>query len=214
MMRWLPALGAMGCATAGTFQTAHTVGPGGWEAGGDASVLYIVDLSSDVPYLPIPHLSGRVGVSERTELGGSVGIDGLKTYAKVQLTNVDDEGVVVSVLGGTKVLPLPANETVGALLGAEEAVLVGIPTGDVGQVVFVGRGAQDFGFVGENRAVLIWAGGGVGWSYQVDDRFRLMPEVGAMTPVWGVDGGRPNDATGPQSLIIQVGLGAAFGQRR
>lgn len=211
-MRSLPLLGLMGCATAGTFQTAHTVGPGGWEAGGDASVLVVVDQASDYPYLPIPHLSGRVGVSERTELGGSVGIDGLKANVKVQLTPVHDEGVVVSVLGGTKVLPLPTPDTSGVLLGAEEAVLVGIPTADVGQLVLVGRGAQDVGFVGSNRATLLWAGGGLGWSWQVDERFRLMPEVAAMVPLWVVD--ESGDGSFPQGLFVQFGLGAAFGERR
>jgi hypothetical protein len=198
------------CATAGNFQTAHTVGPGGWELGADGSALVIVDVSGDVPYLVLPRVSGRVGVSERTELGGSVGLDGIKFGPRVQLTDPSDEGVVVTAGVSGKVLPLPSPDTLGVLVGAEESLYVGLPTSPESQLVLMGRAAQDVGVVDSNQATLLWAGGAVGWSWSPDGRFRLMPEVGAMVPLLVVDG---DDNTGLDGGIVQLGLGVAYGKR-
>ncbi len=200
------------CATAGSFQTAHTVGPGGWEVGADASVLGIIDLSGDVPYLVLPRAAGRVGVSERTELGASVGIDGVKVGPRVQLTNTDDEGVVVTAGLSGKVLPLPTPEQPGVLVGAEESLYIGLPTSPESQLVLVGRAAQDVGLVDGNQATLVWAGGAVGWSWSPDGLFRLMPEVGAMVPVVVIDDGGGN--SGLAGGTVQVGLGFAYGRRK
>lgn len=212
-MRSALVLLATGCATAGSFQTAHTVGPGGWELGADGSALVIVDQTGDVPWLVLPRGAVRVGVSERTEVGGSVGLDGVKVGPRVQLTDTDDEGVIATVGVSAKALPFPTGESnPGVLLGAEESLYVGVPTSEVGQLVLVGRTAQDVGFANGNQATLLWAGGGVGFSWFADEHFRLAPEVGAMVPVLVVD--ESGDASGFRGAVVQVGIGFAYGQRR
>ncbi len=211
-MRTVLLLGALtGCATAGNFQTAHTTGPGGWEVGADVSAAVIVDVSGDLPYLPLPRVAGRVGVSERTELGGSLGLEGAKLGPRVQLTDPDDEGVIVTVGLAGKFLPLPSpDDGFGWLAGAEESVYVGFPV-QQSQLVLLARGAQDVGRVAES-ATLVWTGGGVGWSWSPDERFRLMPEVGVMVPVYVSGSG--GDNTGFGGGVVQLGVGFAYGQRR
>jgi len=212
-MGWAVGLLGCGCATAGSFQTAHTVGPGGWELGADGSALVIVDQTADMPYLVLPRVAGRVGVSERTELSGSVGLDGVTFGPRVQLTDTDDEGVIVTVGASAKALPFPTGESGLAMLaGAAESVYVGLPTSEVGQVVLVGRAAQDVAFGSGNQATLLWGGGSLGYSWFADERFRLAPEVGAMVPMLVVD--ESGDTTGFPGAVVQVGLGFAYGRRR
>ena len=211
MKRLVMVIFAGGCATAGTFQTADTLGRGGWEAGGDLSALVIVDPASGNPWLLNPRLVGRAGVSDRVDLGGSVGLDGLRASAKVQLN--DDDGVVVSVMPGARYLALPnLGGTTVHLVGLEQAVLVGFPTSPGGQVVLVARSAEDLGLVDGSTTLLWWGGGSLGWSFRPDDApVRVMPEVGLMAPL--VISGDDSTEVGPDGLIVQAGFGVVFGRQ-
>ena len=209
MNGWSVAVFALGgCATAGTFQSAETLGPGGWEVGGDVSVLRILDPSADDPWLPSPRGVLRVGVSERVDVGGSVGVEGLRLQTKVQATPTDDTGVMVSLMPGVRLLPLPRAAGDGAaLIGVDQTGLVGFPTSATTQLVASVRSAQDVALV-DDPGVLVWVGGALGWTYRpADAPARVMPEVGAMAIVAG-----PGD--GQVGVIAQAGVGVVLGRKK
>lgn len=198
-----------GCATAGTFQTADTLGPGGWEAGGDLSALTIID-GGDTVTLPLPRGVVRFGLGERGELGGSLGLDGVRGYGKIQLTGPDSP-LIVSVAPGVRWLPLPnGGDGSGALYGLEQALLAGVPVGEHTQIVVTARLTEDVGRVDQRTAFLMWAGGTAGVSFRLGDLVRLHPELGLMAPVVVVS---DTTSVGPDALTVQAGLGLVFGRR-
>lgn len=204
------AAGASACATSGAYQTADVVGRSGWEVGGDLSALRIVDPEGDDVTLVLPRAVGRFGLSDRFELGGSVGLDGVRGYGKVQVTP-PGRGPIVSLAPGVRLLPLPSGGTGGgALVGLEQALFFGVPVGDAGQFVASARVAADVGRVDQNLAFLTYVGGTVGGSVTLGTWGRVHPELGVMTPVVVV-----TDATrfGPQALLVQAGVGFVVGRR-
>jgi hypothetical protein len=205
-VRTLVLLGAMGlasCATAHSFQTADTVGRDGWEVGVDGSGVVMREPNGPAAW-PFPRLGGRVGVSERTEVVGSVGFDGVKGGARVQLSTPGADGPVASVgVVGKSTAPFVVEA--GSWGGLEETVYVGFPWQDV-QLVLHLRSAQDLGWRTNPSQLWFGGGGGVSWRPGMG-RWRLMPEAGAMAPT-------QVDPRQPQRPTAYLGLGVAYGRRR
>lgn len=208
VLLWLLA----GCASSSSFQTADVLRPGGWEAGGDLSAALITGSGAqDIPYLVLPRGVVRVGLLKRLDLGASVGLDGVRLQPKIQLTKPGGRGLIVSVAPALRVLPLPTPNGTRVLTGVEEGVLVGLPFAKDFQLVGVGRGAQDFTTVDGDAVFLVWAGGSVGLSWQALPGLRLMPEVGAMAPLYVTDGDTAN--SGLNAAVFQLGVGIVAGRR-
>ncbi len=79
------AAATLGCASAGSMQTAHTLGKGKGQLGIELSEQALVTRDSVAAY-PMLGVAGRYGVSERIDLGGRIGPSGLELQMKFQLT--------------------------------------------------------------------------------------------------------------------------------
>ncbi len=143
-------------------------------------------MAPDLNYIPFARVDGRYGASERVEITGSAGLDGLRGGARVQVTNPDDEGVVVTLgaTAGAAVNPWASQDDT-VTVGAQERVYVGVPVPDAeNQLVLTAALAQygpttDIG--DELFQSSFWYGVGVGWSSTMN-AFRFMPELGWTRP--------------------------------
>lgn len=196
----------VGCATAGTLETASTLGAGrlqvGLEAGVQGNTALKQPLSAftsgttaarfdtsepQVP-VPVPHaaVALRFGVADRLDLAARVGTSGLGLGMKLRLSPEGWDRLFVSLSPALSVqaLPLPALAVTATL-----PVLVGIRLRERDELVLTVRAHEVAGgfavpqlFAG-GAAHVLSVGGSVGYALAVAPHVRVMPEVALLVPV-------------------------------
>lgn len=203
----LAAAGTHGCATLGTLQTANTLGAGNFQMGLEPAFEMGVGTPQPI-YVPRFDLALRYGVADRVDLAGRIGSTGLELGAKFQLTDPADKGLVLSlapsVAGGA--VPIPDNPI--GVVYVTLPLLLGVGVGHGHQLVFAGKVANWMllGDIGLSSLVLdeLVVGGSVGFVLKLHEKFRLMPEVSVMRPVW------VSEDLGGTSMMGSAAFGNAF----
>ena len=122
-----------GCATAGTFQTASTVGEDNFQFAVEPSIVGTSEV--DNTRVPMASISGRYGLSDTAEIGGRLGPGGFELLSKFQLTEPGADGVIVSVapsVGG--VAGAIGGDGIG-VMNIGVPLLIGIPSGKRNELV-------------------------------------------------------------------------------
>lgn len=177
----------VGCSH-GHYQRAKTLGAGGdeWAIRLDG-VLVLRDPSDPGGpidgALPQGAIRYRAGVSDTVDLGVQIGTDGVELLSKFQLFERDGTRVALAPQAGG----LPAG---GYILRAMLPVLVGFEFGrhelTLGaRAAFLGYDIQ--GRLGGSGAVLTMGASASG-SFAISERWRLVPELGFVRPMYATDG--------------------------
>ena len=213
------AISSLGCASASALQTASTNGRGKAQLGIELSEQAIASRDSLGAY-PMVGISGRIGVSDRVDLGARIGPSGGELQAKFQLTK-PPPAIVVSLAPSSG---LWAWYTEGVWLGSynlQLPVLIGIPLRNQHQIVLGPRVHQSiFGAsFGTARGIVattyVGTTLGIAWKVPVPgSSVRIMPEIGLLAPLASfVD--RTDDVGGlawfGDKWIVQGNLGVLIG---
>ncbi len=175
-----------GCASVGAVQPAHVLGRGKGQLG--VALAYQAQLLPGAARgYPMGGLVGRLGVSDRVDVGVHLGPSGLLGETKVQLSGGGPSpgGVPSSVVVSlAPYLGWAGGEHEGAVLRSYHAglpLLVGVPLGDERQLVLAPRihGQHLFGSAGSAGGFynLLYAGGSVGLALR-HQRSWIVPELG------------------------------------
>lgn len=199
----------LSCATVGTLQTADPLGKGNYEVGIEPGAAIFGADGGSVP-LPAFDVTLRAGVSERVDVSGSLGFSGLGVGTKILLTPPDSDLVYVSVAPSATVFALGVT-----LYQFELPVLVGVPFGPH-QLVVAPKLYDYFGSTvdGAANANLLTVGGSAGFSFQVGENVRVMPEYAVVVPVAGsaaVLGESTGGGVSGGYAISQLSLGVGVG---
>lgn len=171
-----------GCMSLSTQTRARTLEAGKTEVTASLGGVYHADIAP--PVLPDVQVHVRHGVSDRVELGASLGSSGLSAAVKVGLVRSETprSGLNLSLHPKVTAAFWPGNE--GGLLSAQGSLplLVGIPLGEH-ELTF----APGLRYVTETLQRFepsnLLAGATVGIAFRVTKSFTLTPEVGLYTPL-------------------------------
>jgi len=143
---------------------------------------------------------------------------GLELGAKFQLTDPADKGLVLSlapsVAGGA--VPIPDNPI--GVVYVTLPLLLGVGVGHGHQLVVAAKVANWMllGDIGLDSLVLdeLVVGGSVGFVLKLHEKFRLMPEVSVMRPVWVSEDlggtGTMGSAAFGNAFLVQFSVAALF----
>jgi hypothetical protein len=215
----LAALFLSGCASAGSMQTAHTNGRGKAQLGIELSEQVLPSRYSVTAY-PMVGVSGRVGVSDRVDLGGRIGPSGGELMMKVQLTR-PPPSIVVSLAPSSGLWAWYTEGVWLASYNLQLPVLIGIPLRDQHQIVLGPRIHQSiFGAsFGTTKGLVantyVGSSAGIAWKLPVTSTsVRLMPEIAFLYPL-AVFVDRTDDVGGlawfGDKWIVQGNLGFLIG---
>ncbi len=205
-----------GCTAINQYQKAETLGEGNHEVGVDAS-MYGVSGGGAAGgiFTLVPNVTYRYGVSDTFDIGGRFGFSGLELLLKWMLADGDDVKVSIApTLGGFAV---GSGGTSVGFVDLGIPVLIGIPTGNGGEVV-IGPREQTYLLFGSGAgtggsATVIFLGSTFGYSAPVSDSFRIHPEIGFLFPAVAsasVGGTGASTASFGGGFIWSVGAGFAF----
>jgi len=212
-----------GCATANSYQTASTIGDGNFQFVVEPSLLgFTVDEGTGST--GIVDISGRFGVSDNMEIGGRLGSSGVELMSKYQFTEPGSDGPIVSIAPSIGGFAAGIGGTGAGLLNVEIPVLIGLPVGESSELV-LGPKIVDTYLLATVEGVsananILWVGSTIGYAAQVGERFKLLPEVGVIYPVYGSASASDGSETASESGSIgggvswQAGMGLMFGQTR
>ncbi len=220
-MSLLPLLAVLsGCATVGTFQTADTLGTGGFQMGIEPSWWGVAASGEAVGFLH-GGVSGRYGVNDRLDVGGRIGSSGMEILFKYQFTDPATGGPIVSIApSGGGFGALGAGGGAG-LLAFQVPVIIGFPTAGGSQFVLAPKVHEYLvlaGDSGDSASVSMTSlGASVGYAARLGPGFRLLPEVAFVYPVIGA--ANASNASSDveflgEGVLFQVGLGLLLGGDR
>jgi len=227
----------VGCATAGTFQTASTVGEDNFQLGVEPSIVGISgsgdltaltsagdETGSASGYFPTASISARYGITDTSEIGGRLGPGGLELLTKFQFTDPDSDGAVISLAPSISGFVAGGGGVSGGLVNVVVPLLIGMPSGESNELVLGPKVVDTIVFADDNgsnsRAHIVWVGSTVGYSAQLGDRLKLLPEFGLLYPAvgWASASGDGESDSGSGALggfvTWQAGLGFLIGQTR
>jgi len=212
-----------GCATAGTFQTASTVGEDNFQFGAEPSIVG-VSSGGESGFIPMVSISGRYGLSDTTEIGGRLGPGGIDLLTKFQFTDPDSDGTIVSLAPSIGGLVVGGSGGSGGVVNVVVPLLVGFQVGDKNEFVLGPKVVDSiaFGSSGGSSATLnvVSVGTTVGYSAQVGKKLKLLPEFGLLYPVVGSASASSGSESASESSSIgggvtwQAGVGFLIGQTR
>ncbi|MBN1336557.1 MAG: hypothetical protein JXB39_11420 [Deltaproteobacteria bacterium] len=218
-MLLLPLLALLtGCATVGTFQTADTLGTGAFQVGLEPSWWGVAATGEAAGFLH-GGVSARYGVNDRLDVGGRIGSSGLEMLFKVQLTDPQSGGPIVSIApSGGGFGALGAGGGAG-LLAFQVPVILGFPTSGGSQFVLAPKVHEYLILAGTSddsaSLSLTSLGASVGYAARLGPGFRLLPEVAFVYPVLGAadasDQSSQVEFLG-EGVLLQVGLGILLGE--
>jgi hypothetical protein len=193
-----------GCYSFSNFGRARTVDEGHVEAWAAPEAL-VVTSGSGTSIRPIADLGVRYGLTRSVELDARVTSVGASVGPKLSLLRAP------SPSSGVDVALAPALAfTYPDKIAAELPLLVGINLPHRNQIVLAPRVAylDRFGVPGFSRPVsFTFAGGSVGFVWQVTRSFALMPEVSALAQLYAEPGFNSNVGGG---LGLQGGIGFLY----
>jgi hypothetical protein len=208
-----------GCASVGAVQTADTLGKGNLQFAVEPGVQAASSTSGTPGAIVYPHFDAalRYGLSEGVDVGARLGYSMLELQAKFLLTRPGSGGVVASLAPTVGGLGVPAGGSNVGLLTMALPVLFGFQHAHGNELVVGARlqsllvlaGVSD---AGSGAVFSLGAGGSVGYSLRLHERFALIPEVAVVLPltVSGTSGG----AAGQGSAVVQFKVGVVFGKQR
>jgi hypothetical protein len=223
--RALLAIGASlisGCATVGTIQTADTIGEGGFELGVEPT-FWGVSSGGDggIGFVQLG-ISGRFGVSDRTDLGFRVATNGGAEFlSKFSLTEPGSAGIRMALAPSGGGFVAAAGGGAGGILHFQLPLIIGIPVGPH-QLVLTPKVHEwlIFGAGGGGGAggFITSAGGSIGFSLAAGEKLRILPEFSAVAPlaISGTATGAGSDSVdiSGSSTIYQVSFGFLVGKHR
>jgi hypothetical protein len=193
-----------GCYSFSNFGRARVVDEGHTEVWAAPEAL-VVTSGSGASIRPVADLGVRYGFTSSVELDARITSVGASVGPKLQLLRAPSRA------SGVDVALAPAIAfTYPDKVAAELPLLVGInlPRGD--QLVMAPRIAtlERFGVAGFSRPVsFAFAGGSIGYVWQVTRSFALMPEVSALAQLYAEPGFNSNVGGG---LGLQSGIGFLY----
>lgn len=219
-MRILAALFASGCATIGTVQTAGTLGDGDVQVAMEPALW---GHTGTAPFL-VPHvnLAVRYGVGERFDVGARFGSSGFEITTKGQVTDPARDGPIVSFAPSFGGASVGGGESRLGVVFLQMPVLLGIPVGAGHELVLAPKVHDWYLFAGalgaEADANLLSVGGSVGFAARAGPRFRILPELAVVVPVYGNLGGAAlgfeEQVGGPvagSGVMVQATVGLLIG---
>lgn len=220
----LPLVLAIGCATGGTLQSAHTLAPGKSQFGVETNIVGVAAKDLPAAYIPQVNLTFRYGMVERFELGGRLGLAGLELTGKYQLTPPGAPGITASIAPSVGGLVFGFFNIVNGQL----PVVIGIPLGEgsvaeTTHVLLVPKLQLTSTFggiagVAGGQATALSAGASVGISLKLGETARIIPEATFLYPfygnasAWAPGGGTgTSGATNASGGVFAVGIAFLFG---
>ncbi len=219
-----------GCASLSTFGLARTLNQGavqGWVAPEGGGVVAINNTSTSGSGIGYPLLEGgvRYGVTDRVELGGRLGFNGVALEGKFGLLRSPtmESGFNLSLNPGVGFVGFGASSGStgggGGFVGTLSfylPVLMGIDVG--GHEIVIGPRLIDQVLFGSftdsagsttSTANLLYLGGSFGVAFRASDSVRILPEASVGVPVNTSVNDTGSSAFG--GLIFQLGVGILFG---
>lgn len=215
---------ASGCVSAGSVQTADTLGRGNFQFAVEPGVWGAGVVEEDVDGIGLPHVdfAARVGVADSVDIGVRVGSSLLEFQTKFLLTDVNHPGLAISLapsVGG--VFASSEADDVGGFAHIQLPLLIGLKTSGGSEFVLGPRVTNTTLFAtsgGDGGVVnVVSVGSSIGYAARLSRNFRLMPEVAVLVPLAGTLtlNGRSGNATASfTGGIVQFKLGLLFGTGR
>jgi hypothetical protein len=213
---------ATGCVSVSHVQTADTLGQGNFQFALEPGAAGVAVLSDQEPSV-FPHvdLALRYGVLDRLDLGVRFGMSLVELQSKVLLTSPEDPDTAISVAPSfmSMLIQLNQGEDDFRYTNVALPVLVGFKTAGGSELVLGPR--VTFTRFSSQTVVsngnIFSAGGSVGYAFRVAEGFRVMPEVGILVPLVGVEDTGTSDSNvraGFNGGFVQFKLGLLFGGGR
>ncbi|MEL6343131.1 MAG: hypothetical protein AAFV53_08340 [Myxococcota bacterium] len=192
----LTVLLATGC-TVTNYTNARTLGKGNFEVVAEPSgVISTGDPNGFASFA----VSGRLGVTDRFDLGLRLNPLGAGILSKVALTDPDQGKVDVALAPSVNAF-FVLDSTDGGLVQLTAPLLVGVDVREQDQLV-LGVGSSILLSQGETSVTVLTS---VGYQLRLSPLLALHPEVGALIPISGMDGSN--------APLIQAGVGVVVGSR-
>ena len=215
-------IGASGCLSMGTVQTADTLGKGHFQVAIEPGI-YGASVGTAAGVLPHFDVAFRYGLTERFDLGVRTGSSMLELQTKFLFTDPQSDLLAMSLaptIGGVY-LPLPATGTTPAstttFFNIGIPLLVGLKHFNGNEVTFGPRINNTFlvaSGTGGGLIYLFGVGGSVGYAFAFGETFKLLPEFAVNFPVAATAATSAGSAgsAGFAGLIYQFKLGIIFGR--
>ena len=212
---------AVGCATHGGIQTAHTVGKGRFQGAIEPGVTLVAG-GSGTRFSPNLNAAGRFGVTDRLDLGGRIGTTLYEINGKIAMTDPDPEGFVASIAPAVTALGFGGVGAGAGFVNVQVPALFGLPLGH--HQLVIGPKARTLTVFGgsdgaRTNATGLMAGGVLALSARVGEAVRLHPEVAVDVPVFAagsasIDGEAETRAqAGLQGVLVGINFGILIGGR-
>jgi hypothetical protein len=220
-------VGASGCLSMGTVQTADTLGKGNWQVAVEPGVygLQATDLGGRSEGVIVPHfdLAFRYGVVDRVDIGVRTGSSLIELQTKFLLTDPMADTLAMSVaptVGGIFLGSTSSGSSSGSITYFNVGVplLVGIKHWNGNELVFGPRLNNIFLTAGSGSgggvAYLFGVGGTVGYCFSIGEIFKILPEFAINVPVAAAlaSSAGGGSGTGIAGLIYQFKVGLQFGR--
>jgi hypothetical protein len=201
----------LACVTLGVVQTADTLGRGNAEASAQTGIVTVhapgagAGADTVVP-LVVSDTYLRYGLTDRVDVSGSFGLNGLGAGVKVQLTEPGNGIFYASLAPSAQVFPL-----LGVFTHVDLPLLFGVPFGPH-QLVASGR-AHVYDYRGElfGNGTLVTAGAAVGFALDFGNGVWVQPEYSVHFPIEGsVVFTSPSLAPGTEATLSQFVLSASY----
>ena len=200
-------------------QTAETLGEGNFQFGVEPGAMGVA-AGGGVGVIPSFDISGRYGISDKTDFGARLGSSVYEIWVKQMISDYDNaSGPIVSIVPTGSLFFVGGGGGGGGFVNLKVPVLIGFGRESqfvlgpyVGNTLVLGGGGGEAA-VGYGLTL----GSSVGYSAKLNDGFRLMPELGLGYPLLGAvgaSGGGSGTDVGSNSLIFSFKLGIIAGKGR
>ncbi len=218
-------VGATGCLSMGTVQTADTLGKGHWQVAAEAGVWGAAVTGTGGANLTLPHLdvAFRYGIHDRFDLGVRTGGSLIELQTKFLITDPQAETLAMSVAPTIGGIFIGAGSTGGGsaaltYFNVGIPLLIGLKHLDGNELVFGPRINNIFitGSSSGGSGIIynFGVGGSVGYCIAIGEIFKILPEFAINVPVvtTAASGGSTASGAGVNGLIYQFKVGLQFGR--